>query len=142
MDCLANKKILIVSDSGNLLRCVNLSLQRNGCQTILARDAVKAVGLAMFERPDLILIDTELHIGDSDRITAHLKSVHETSTVPIIMIQKESSSRSIEPNNQCQLNAFIQSPFDTQKLLDTIQSVFQISSSTNVKNQSRQDRAA
>ena len=142
MESLYKKRVLIAATSKDLLRSLNICLRTNGCYTILARDAVKAMSLAMTELPDVILMDSGLPQGDTYRLVKRLQSVPATNSIPIIIVQAESSSIQLISIQTPTAQAYIQMPLHTQELLETVQSVLYSHVSPHYLDTSIQDIAA
>jgi DNA-binding response OmpR family regulator len=55
-----SKKILIVDDEPDLLEMVQISLETEGYECIVAYDGFRALDRALKEKPDLIILDVML----------------------------------------------------------------------------------
>ncbi|HRQ24102.1 MAG TPA: response regulator [Anaerolineales bacterium] len=79
------ERILIVDDDTDTLRLVGLMLQRQGYQTIAASNGMQGLGMALEERPDLILLDVMMPDMDGYEVTRRLRGNPATAEIPILM---------------------------------------------------------
>jgi pilus assembly protein CpaE len=84
------EKILIVDDDVETLRLVGLMLQKQGYQILAANNGTQALSAAKNDQPDLILLDIMMPDMDGYEVTRQLRSMPETSTIPIIMFTAKS----------------------------------------------------
>ena len=61
-------------------------LQNTGHRVDFAADALQATGLAIRDRPDLVLLDIQLPGGDGLTVLKRLKSNAHTRNIPVIII--------------------------------------------------------
>lgn len=83
-------KILIVDDDVETLRLVGLMLQKQGYQILAANNGTQAISVAKNDQPDLILLDIMMPDMDGYEVTRRIRSMEETSTIPIIMFTAKS----------------------------------------------------
>ena len=81
-----NKRILVVEDQEDLRGILRDLLTGSGYDVAEAADGADGVGKAKSERPDLILMDIQLPILDSDEATRHLKADPNLKAIPIIAV--------------------------------------------------------
>ena len=142
MDILLNKRVLIITGSKDLMRSLNISLQMNEFNTILAGNAVRAMSLAMTERPDLILLDAGLPIGDAYRLIKRLQVIPYTRSIPIVIAKDISTPIKLEWEHISSVRAYIQVPLDSDELLEVVHAVFQFNVDKKYELIAPQDLAA
>jgi DNA-binding response OmpR family regulator len=117
----ANGKILVVDDDESVRSLLQTVLTRAGFEVILAEDGAAAIGIAIPEQPDLILIDWQMPVLDGVQATKRLKSLPETKSIPVVML----TSRSGAANRLIALEAgvadFIDKPFVGSDLVKRVQ---------------------
>ena len=119
------KKILIVDDSTDILEVLSLLFSLEGYEVktidngLGVPDAIKAFG------PDLILLDVMLGLLDGRVICSQLKSLPETSQIPVIMISA-SHDLNLISQKDCHADDFIAKPFEIDDLLEKVS--FQLAS--------------
>jgi DNA-binding response OmpR family regulator len=121
---MGTKKILIVDDDKDLVRGLMFRLMANGYETAWAFDGYTAMSMAQKEKPDLIILDLGLPVGDGFTVMKRLKSVSSLALTPVIVL----TARDIQINKERALQdgavAFFQKPADNDRLLAAIQKEF------------------
>ena len=79
------KKILVVDDSGTMLRNVKGWLEES-YQVSLANSAAMAIKAISTNRPDLMLLDYEMPIVDGKQVLEMIRSEEEFADIPIIFL--------------------------------------------------------
>ena len=115
-----NKKILIVDDDLDLLSALDIRLKASGYETVTAADAYTATKMTKDEKPDLVLLDIGLPMGDGFIVMDRIKELTKDSTIPIIIL----SARDPEGNKDRAMSAgafaYFQKPADNDALLAAI----------------------
>ena len=117
---MAKKKILIVDDDADLLKALNLRLKANDYDTVFAQDGYQATKMALTEKPDLIILDLGLPMGDGFIVLDRLKEFIKSSAMPVIVL----TGRDPQANRMRALKAgavaFFQKPANNDELLASI----------------------
>lgn len=79
------KKILVVDDSGAMLRNVKEWLE-DKYQVILANSGTTAIKYLAMKHPDLVLLDYEMPVCDGKQVLEMIRSDSEFSSVPVIFL--------------------------------------------------------
>ena len=79
------KKILVVDDSGAMLRNVKGWLEES-YQVSLANSAAMAIKAISTNRPDLVLLDYEMPIVDGKQVLEMIRSEHDFADIPVIFL--------------------------------------------------------
>ena len=77
-------KILVVDDEESIVKLVSFNLNKEGFQTIAARDGNEAWEAIQRDKPDLIVLDVMLPEMDGFSLCRLLRQ--EGSTIPIMML--------------------------------------------------------
>jgi two-component system cell cycle response regulator DivK len=81
-----SRKVLIVEDNALNMRLFSDLLEASGYETLQCVDGAKAVGLALEERPDLIIMDIQLPEVSGLDITRWLKDDERTAKIPVLAV--------------------------------------------------------
>ena len=89
------KKILVVDDSGTMLRNVKGWLEES-YQVSLANSAAMAIKAISTNRPDLVLLDYEMPIVDGKQVLEMIRSEHDFADIPVIFLTSREDQESKE----------------------------------------------
>ena len=84
-------KVLIVEDFDDTRELLKMMVRLKGCEAAEATNGQEAVEMAASERPDLILMDLNLPVLDGWEATRRIKSMRETSGIPIVAVSAQCS---------------------------------------------------
>lgn len=88
------KKILVVDDSGAVLRSVKEWLGEK-YQVALANSGAMAIKYLTLNRPDLVLLDYEMPVVDGKQVLEMMRTEAEFSTIPVIFLTGKSDKESV-----------------------------------------------
>lgn len=88
------KKILVVDDSGAMLRNVKGWLEEK-YQVILANSGAMAIKYLSTNRPDLVLLDYEMPIVDGKQVLEMMRSESDFSDIPVIFLTGKGDKESV-----------------------------------------------
>lgn len=88
------KKILVVDDSGAMLRNVKGWLE-DKYQVALANSGAMAIKYMALNRPDLVLLDYEMPIVDGRQVLQMIRTETEFSDVPVIFLTSKGDKESV-----------------------------------------------
>lgn len=88
------KKILVVDDSGTMLRNVKGWLEES-YQVSLANSAAMAIKAISTNRPDLVLLDYEMPVCDGRHTLEMLRSEEEFADIPVIFLTSRGDPESV-----------------------------------------------
>lgn len=88
------KKILVVDDSGAMLRNVKGWLEDH-YQIILANSGAMAIKYLAMNRPDLVLLDYEMPIVDGKQVLEMIRAEKEFSDMPVIFLTSKDDKESV-----------------------------------------------
>lgn len=88
------KKILVVDDSGAMLRNVKGWLEER-YQVILANSGAMAIKYLALNRPDLVLLDYEMPVVNGKQVLEMIRSESEFSDIPVIFLTSKNDRESI-----------------------------------------------
>ncbi|MCI9315102.1 MAG: response regulator [Lachnospiraceae bacterium] len=88
------KKILVVDDSGTMLRNIKGWLEES-YQVTLANSGAMAIKYLSTNRPDLVLLDYEMPIVDGKQVLEMIRSEHEFADIPVIFLTNKGDKETI-----------------------------------------------
>lgn len=88
------KKILVVDDSGAMLRNVKGWLGEK-YQVALANSGAMAIKYLTLNRPDLVLLDYEMPVVDGKQVLEMMRGEAEFSSIPVVFLTGKSDKESV-----------------------------------------------
>jgi DNA-binding response OmpR family regulator len=117
---MSNKKILIVEDDVDVRLGYQVLLKANHYDTFFAEDSVSAVSEAREHRPDLIILDLGLPAGDGFVVLERLRTITYLAVIPVVVVSGRDFRTNKERALKAGAKAFVQKPWDDDKLLAII----------------------
>ena len=111
--------ILVVEDSNDTRNVLNFSLMKNGYKVVTATNGQEALGVALRERPDLILMDLNMPLMDGLAATERIREHEELRQVPILAVTAYDTYGMKEAALEAGCDGYIKKPIDFNRL-DTI----------------------
>lgn len=118
-----SKKVLIVDDEANVVKAISMVLKGHGYTVVDANDGLQAVSKVYEEKPDLIILDIKLPIGDGISVCENLKNSNDTKDIPVIFITGYPTDEVRKKAFDLGAVDFIPKPFDTDELLKKVKVV-------------------
>jgi len=120
---MSKKRILLVEDEADMAYAVTLQLEAKNYVVLTASDGLTGLNLARKEKPDLIILDLMLPKMDGYKVCRLLKFDEQYKNIPIIMFTARVQDNDKKLGREVGANAYITKPFDSQELLDKIDSL-------------------
>lgn len=98
-------------------------LARHGYVVVTAPDGIEGLSMALSEHPDLILLDLRLPKQNGWELARRLKSMPETSAVPIIAVTAFAFGQSRERALAAGCDDYEAKPVDFPRLLSKIEAL-------------------
>ena len=127
----AKKTILIVDDEELIVNILIYNLQKEGYETIEARDGETALNIAFEKKPDLILLDIMLPKIDGLTVCRKIRS---TMNVPIIMISAKDEEVDKIVGLEVGADDYITKPFSVRELVARVKANLRKAEISNVNN--------
>lgn len=86
-----NELVLVVDDDPSIVNLLMEDLLAEGFEVITAFDGASAVDLARARRPRVIVMDVNMPGISGIESVAHLRSLPETGTIPVILLTGEAT---------------------------------------------------
>jgi two-component system, OmpR family, KDP operon response regulator KdpE len=119
--------ILIIDDEVQIRRLLEITLNLNSFNTLLASSAKEGIAAAASYNPSLILLD--LGLPDDDGVSV-LKNLREWYTNPVIILSVRNSEEDIIKALDSGANDYLTKPFRTGELLARIRTALRLTHET------------
>lgn len=111
------ERILIVDDDLDSLKLIGLMLQRQGYEILVANSGGQALGKALHEQPDLVILDIMMPDMDGYETMKRIRANRRLAKIPLISV----TAKAMKGDRQKCLNAgasdYISKPVDIDLLL-------------------------
>jgi len=114
------EKILIVEDSPQNMRLLEMVLGAKGYTLLKATDGEEALDMAMREQPDLIIMDVQIPKLSGLEVTRKLRETPAFSHTPIIGITAYAMKGDRERVIESGCDAYLSKPISTRELPEVI----------------------
>ncbi len=114
------KKILVVDDSETALFIETMILRTGPYRLVTAGDGEEAVGKAVSERPDLILMDVVMPKMDGFAACRLLRARPETREIPIIVVTTRGEAENVETGFASGCTDYVTKPINSVELLEKV----------------------
>ena len=111
------KRILIVDDEPDLVETIQVSLELEDYECLLAYDGFRGFERAQKEKPDLIILDVMLPGMNGYKVCRLLKFDEKFKHIPIIMLTAEAQEKDRLTGKETGADFYMTKPFSADKLL-------------------------
>lgn len=120
----AKKKILVVDDSGVMLRSVKGWLE-DRYQVILANSGTMAIKYLSTNRPDLVLLDYEMPVINGKQVLEMIRSETEFCNIPVMFLTSKNDKESIQQVLSLKPEGYILKTTKPEQIVQMIEEFFQ-----------------
>jgi DNA-binding response OmpR family regulator len=113
-------KILLVDDEKDLVSTVEYRMKFSDYQVITACNGQEGLERAAAEKPDLILLDTNMPVMDGHEMLKHLRANAELKHIPVIMLTAISSAQDISAASSYGIADYVTKPFNFESLMEKV----------------------
>ena len=113
-------KILLVDDEPDLVDSIQCRLEANSFDVITASDGREGLEKAANEKPDLILLDTNMPVMNGHEMLEHLRRHPDLKDLPVIMCTALCEPRDITRASSHGIADYVTKPFDCTELIEKI----------------------
>jgi len=117
------KKILVADDEPDVVKVLSMRLKAHNYEVIAAFDGLQAVREAYKERPDLILLDIMMPLGDGYTVFENLKRSAQIRLIPVIFISALPPRQVQQKVEELGAQGFITKPFDSKALVAEVKKI-------------------
>jgi DNA-binding response OmpR family regulator len=116
-------KILIVDDEADLISTVQYRLKFAECDVVTASNGQEGLEKAAAEKPDLILLDTNMPVMNGHEMLERLRADPNLKDIPVIMLTARCEPQDIAAASALGVSDYMTKPFDFVQLMDRIRAV-------------------
>ena len=118
------KKILVVDDSGAMLRNVKGWLE-DRYQVILANSGAMAIKYLTLNKPDLVLLDYEMPVVNGKQVLEMIRTETEFASVPVIFLTSKNDRESITQVMALKPEGYLLKTMKPEDIVKTIDDFFE-----------------
>ncbi len=115
--------ILVVDDEQDLRSTVEFRLTHKKYRVITAANGQEGLTQANAQKPDLILLDTNMPVMNGHQMLEQLRKSPDIKDTPVIMVTAVSAPQDIAAASAFHVNDYITKPFDFAELLEKVEKV-------------------
>lgn len=113
-------KILVVDDEPDYISTIESRLEWCGYEVITAANGEEGLEKALDEKPDLILLDTNMPVMNGHEMLHRLRSNPNLKDIPTIMVTALCEAQDIEIASSHGITDYVAKPFDFTELIEKI----------------------
>jgi CheY-like chemotaxis protein len=117
------KTVLIADDDPIIIKLLQVNLEMEGYEVIMAEDGQDAVEKAQGKTPDLIILDIMMPRLDGWSARQELLKYPALKDVPVIFLSARAQQADLRKGYEAGVAEYITKPFDPVDLLDVIEQV-------------------
>jgi two-component system OmpR family response regulator len=114
-------KILVVDDEPDVVSTVEYRLKFAKCSVVTASNGHEGLERAAAEKPDLILLDTNMPGMNGHEMLERLRADPALRHIPVIMVTARCEPQDIAAASAWGIADYVTKPFDFAQLMDKIQ---------------------
>ena len=120
----AKKHILVVDDSGTMLRTIKgwLSMQY---KVSIASSAAMAISLLATQKPDLILLDYEMPVCNGPQFLSMIRGEITTADIPVIFLTAKNDAESVKAVLSLKPEGYLLKTMSSEQVLENINQFFE-----------------
>ena len=112
-------RILIIDDDATTLKVMKTLAEKNGYETLIAKNGREGLGIAFEEKPELIIVDYSMPEMDGLTFIKECKASESLQNIPVITLTANDNAEFDFMNSGAQ--AFVSKPFTAEDMLTKIQ---------------------
>lgn len=117
------KKILVVDDSGAMLRSVKSWLEEK-YQVILANSGMMAIKYLTTNHPDLVLLDYEMPVCDGKQVLGMIRAENDFKDIPVIFLTSKDDRESVLNVMALKPNGYLLKTLPPEKIVQSVDDFF------------------
>ena len=114
------KRILICDDDPAILRVLQVNLEVEGYETLLAHHGEEALEIARREKPDLVILDIMMPRLDGYQTCERMKADDTLKDIPVVFLSAKAQQSDIDKGKSYGVADYLTKPFDPDLLVETI----------------------
>ena len=114
------RKILIIDDEPDIVETMKCRLEFCKYKVVTADNGEEGLKKADSEKPDLILLDTNMPVLNGHQMLKRLRNDPELKNIPVIMCTALCESQDIATASAYGITDYVTKPFDYAQLIEKI----------------------
>lgn len=116
-------RILAVDDEPNIVRLIQVNLERQGYQVETANNGAQALAKIKASRPDLVVSDVMMPEMDGFELLANIRRDPTLMDLPVIMLTAKAQDRDVMTGYQTGADMYLTKPFNPHELVQFVQRI-------------------
>ena len=113
-------KVLVVDDDAVIQRLMQVNLEMEGHEVVLASDGEQALAQVRAERPDIVLLDVMMPLMDGWQVAAAMQRDPEIADTKIVFLSARAQDADVQRGSELGVAAYITKPFDPIDLMELV----------------------
>jgi len=114
------KRVLLVDDDQDLLLAESDMLRSGGYEVLAAADAIRAMSVAVKERPDAVVLDIDLPGGDGTTVMQRLHALPQLAGLPVLILSARDPADDRDAALEAGAVAYVNKPVQSEELLAAV----------------------
>jgi DNA-binding response OmpR family regulator len=114
------KKILMVDDEPEFAAVIQILLEANNYEVVLAAEGLEGIEKAKTEHPHLILLDLVMPGLGGFEILKKLHADEATRHTPVVMLTSKRESKNVFKSQELSATDYVMKPCDARELLQVV----------------------
>ena len=110
-------RILVVDDELNIVRLIQVNLERHGYQVETANNGVQALEKIRASRPDLLVSDVMMPEMDGFELLSNVRRDPTLNDLPVIMLTAKAQDRDVMDGYTRGADMYLTKPFNPAELI-------------------------
>ena len=116
-------RILAVDDEPNIVRLIQVNLERHGYQVETANNGAQALAKIKANRPDLLVSDVMMPEMDGFELLANVRRDPALMDLPVIMLTAKAQDKDVLAGYTGGADMYLTKPFNPQELLSFVKRI-------------------
>ncbi len=118
-------RILAVDDEPNIVRLIQVNLERMGYTVETANNGVQALEKIRANRPDLVVSDVMMPEMDGFELLSTIRREAALEDLPVIMLTAKAQDRNVMEGYQRGADMYLTKPFNPMELISFVKRILQ-----------------
>jgi DNA-binding response OmpR family regulator len=110
-------RILVVDDEPNIVRLIQVNLERQGYQVDIANNGQQALDKIRIQRPDLLVSDVMMPEMDGFELLSNIRRDAALESLPVIMLTAKAQDRDVMEGYTRGADMYLTKPFNPIELV-------------------------
>ncbi|KXK14230.1 MAG: response regulator [Fimbriimonadaceae bacterium] len=110
-------KILVCDDERNIVRLIQVNLERHGYQVVTAFDGKEGLEKIKSEKPNMVVLDVMMPYMDGFEVLKAIRRDPETENLPVIMLTAKAQDKDVFEGYHFGADMYLTKPFNPAELI-------------------------